>query len=465
MSKVKIAVMLIFFLWFFVFSLISPAAAEETSGNPGPSHQLILNPYENVDWEEYGQYRANLHTHTQESDGSLTVAEVIDQYHARGYHVLSITDHDHQGSREPTWPWQKYGRNPDELGMVAIQGNELSYHHHMGSYFTGYYGGRSGSEDESLERIGEKGGLAIFFHPGRYHGTEDWHWYLPYFRQYPHLVGLEVYNMGDRYPQDRELWDNILSALMPDRPVWGFSNDDMHRIIHVGRNWNTFLLPELSEEEVRAAMEKGRFYFSYHFGEDELTPPRINEIKVEQGRITITADNYYGILWISDGEVVATGNTLRYAETDGVTSYVRARLTGAGGYTYTNPFGFYITATGIKFDQVAMALPADGKGYLIKTTVLPRGAVSPVVAWSSLNEDVATVEDGIVIPHTPGVAELTVTTEDGFEASSYLVVIPHMEDGNWLGNTAFLLTIFTIGVAIFVSWYLILKSKNGGLLH
>lgn len=31
--------------------------------------------------------------------------------------------------------------------------------------------------------------------------------------------------------------------------------------------------------------------------------------------------------------------------------------------------------------------------------------------------------------------ELTVTTEDGFEASSYLVVIPHMEDGNWLGNT------------------------------
>ncbi len=75
------------------------------------------------------------------------------------------------------------------------------------------------------------------------------------------------------------------------------------------------------------------------------------------------------------------------------------------------------------------------------------------------------MEDGIVTPHTTGVTELTLTTEDGLQASSYLVVIPQVEDGGWLANTPVLLTVFTIGVAFFVNWYLILRSKNGGSLH
>ncbi len=50
---------------------------------------------------------------------------------------------------------------------------------------------------------------------------------------------------------------------------------------------------------------------------DIYRPPVIKSIKVEKGRIMINADNYYGNLWISDGEVVATGNTLPYTETDG----------------------------------------------------------------------------------------------------------------------------------------------------
>ena len=32
----------------------------------------IKNPYDNVDWENHLQYKANLHTHTTRSDGRLS---------------------------------------------------------------------------------------------------------------------------------------------------------------------------------------------------------------------------------------------------------------------------------------------------------------------------------------------------------------------------------------------------------
>ena len=93
-----------------------------------------VNPYAEVNWQSYGHYKAALHAHTTQSDGSQTPADVIDRYNALGYKVLALTDHDSYGpggdnknprKHETTWPWQKFGREPGELGMVAIQGNEV----------------------------------------------------------------------------------------------------------------------------------------------------------------------------------------------------------------------------------------------------------------------------------------------------------------------------------------------------
>ena len=36
-----------------------------------------------------GQYKANLHTHSTESDGQLSPEQVIDEYRARGYKALA----------------------------------------------------------------------------------------------------------------------------------------------------------------------------------------------------------------------------------------------------------------------------------------------------------------------------------------------------------------------------------------
>ncbi len=308
--------------------------------SPIPSQvELVLNPYEHVNWHETGHYKGNLHTHTTKSDGRMSAAQVIDSYKALGYTILSITDHDNMGSTPlPTWPWEAYGRNPEHLGMLAVQGNELSYHNHLGSYFSDTSGRPRGSVAENLEAIGAAGGLAIFFHPGRYHSPEAWTWYAPYYLQHPRLVGLEVYNQGDRYPRDRELWDYLLKALMPHRPVWGFSNDDMHLASQIGKNFNSFLLEDLSKEELKAAMIEGRFYFSHQPGSSPA--PVIRDIRADGEAITIRAEHHTEVYWISMGEEIHRGGTLFYQDTPGLGSYVRAVVVGEGGRTYINPFGF-----------------------------------------------------------------------------------------------------------------------------
>jgi len=180
---------------------------------------LVSNPYENIQWADFEQHRANLHTHSmpikrdpatgqtvfasgeirdasgrilQEgleyglrydrtphddyknspwpriggSDGRLTAPTVVDTYRDLGYTILAITDHD-----RVLYPWQNFGRNPAELGMVAVPGNELSRRiHHTLSLFCEYEPERNERNlYEALQGVGEAGGLSFLAHP-----TRDW---------------------------------------------------------------------------------------------------------------------------------------------------------------------------------------------------------------------------------------------------------------------------------------------------
>lgn len=332
----------------------------------GPNWE-ITNPYENVDWTSHNQYKANFHTHTTMSDGRMNPHTVVDEYHNLGYQILAITDHN-----EVTWPWTTFAemeasntsrnrmesapetmpgnfnfenRNPEELRMIDIQSNELSRHHHMGSFFNDHNG--TTTEVESLEATAAKDGISMFYHPGRYDNPVEW--YVDMYNRYDHLIGLEVYNQGDRYEGDRQMWDDILSVTMPERPVWGFSNDDMHSLPHVGRNWNVLILPELSHESVRTGMEQGLSYFVYApEGHDGPVPPSIESISVNSrlGTIDITASNYESIVWISGGRVVKEGSSVNLNELNNGNDneetfpYIRAMLYGASEtVTGTQPFG------------------------------------------------------------------------------------------------------------------------------
>lgn len=304
----------------------SPSSSFSASTPPGPLR--IDDPYRKVDWQSWGHHKASLHAHTTASDGSHPPAMVIDAYREGGYTVLALTDHN-----AVTWPWNLYNRDPEALGMVAVQGNEISNAHHLGSYFCDYNGG-SADVRVLLAGIGSRGGLAVLFHPGRYrYGVE---WYAELYREFRHLVGLEVINMGGRYPDDPSTWDLILTKLMPERPVWGFANDDLHALPNIALCWNVLLLPELSEAAVRESMEQGRFYFCR--GSD---PPSLHSITADPqaGTITVRGAGYSEVVWICAGKEVHRGQTLLLRHHPHLEGYVRAELRGPGGVTYTNPFG------------------------------------------------------------------------------------------------------------------------------
>lgn len=311
----------------------------------------IHNPYAAVDWERHQQYKANFHTHTTMSDGGGDPETVIDRYAELGYAVLALTDHDTiSPRREPddpdrhrtTWPWESFGRDPAALGMVAVEGNEISRLHHIGSYFNDYGDAGLPSEEAAFEEIGRRGGLAVLFHPGRYDKSVDW--YAGMYRSYPHLIGLEIYNQGDRYPDDRRTWDAILAEIVAERPVWGFSNDDMHSLSrHLGRNWNVLVLPELTEERVRRAMEEGVFFYVYApEGHEGPEPAAIRSVLVDErrGRIGIEAAGHDRIEWISGGATVHEGDSVDLSEVADIAGYVRAVIHAAEGEAVvgTQPF-------------------------------------------------------------------------------------------------------------------------------
>lgn len=321
----------------------------------------ISNPYETVDLANHGRYKANLHTHTTRSDGRLNPHTVVDIYHSLGYNILAITDHN-----EVTYPWTDFSsmnvsntsltrmandpesmpenfiyenRDPQELGMVAIQSNELSRHHHIGSFFNDHNG--TIEVQESLDALVEKNGISMMYHPGRYDFDLDW--YLGFYDKYDHLVGMEIYNQGDRYPNDRNLWDNVLSKTMPHRAVWGYSNDDMHSASHIGRNWNVFYLPELSTDWLRRGMTEGLFTWVYApNGHDGALPAEIHSVQVKpnKGTISISTSGYDSIHWISAGEIIHRGNTIKLNQLENDPIYVRAVLFGKDETVVgTQPFG------------------------------------------------------------------------------------------------------------------------------
>jgi len=305
-----------------------------------------LNPYAGVDWAASDQYKAQLHTHTNQPptdrhSGVDAPEQVIDDYHEAGYAVLALTDHEYTID-EPTWPWTDWDRDPAELGMVAVPGVELggseaAIDHDMVSLFCAVASTEGLSIDEALTEVASAGGLAFFPHPSRY--DERGEWYVDFFLNYPHLLGVEVVNAADRYPTDRDVWDDLQERLGNERAVWGFANDDYHgrgEPYSFDRSRNVLVLPELTTGAVRNALQEGRFFYQ-HVVDD--APPVVERIDHDADRTTLSveAEGYEEIQWAAEGSVVGHDPEFDYGEAD--VSYVRARLVSDGdSETGTQPF-------------------------------------------------------------------------------------------------------------------------------
>ena len=359
-------IMILFMFAFLAFSAV--ACTQTTEGT-----QLVFNPYENVNWGGFlrrsdAHVLAQLHTHTTHSDGRAMPHEVVDFYHQRGYQALAITDHD-----LVTYPWNFSDlnsnwedRDPEALGMLAISGNEFSYNHHMAGLFTSYVAAHNEPLETTLEAIdNEEGSLVYFAHPGRYWSVfaeyEDGElyspsWYLDFFERYDveTLPGIEIFSRNDRHEYDRQLWDILLTEMMPERPIFGLAVDDYHGddpnvFLHFSYTYH-LMADATSIDALRETLISGAFYASHTRQEDDQAP-RIDRIDVNERRqtITIKASDAIRIEWVSGVDefknsiVVHVGETFDYSNFEG--NYVRAVVIKSDSATrrsvsMTQPFGF-----------------------------------------------------------------------------------------------------------------------------
>ena len=171
--------------------------------------------------------RGNLHAHTTFSDGVRAPQALVEDYEARGYDFLAITDHDdHDNLVEPA-----YGRALDRLAtrLLLFRGRELSYPRFA------QHVGRVDGDGETLW---------ILNHPARYRLTVD-----------ETLDRIdEIRRAG--WPLDAiEISDTGKYRALSDTaeiPLVKVATDDAHYPIHFGRAWIEVAAPRSRDAIVRA---------------------------------------------------------------------------------------------------------------------------------------------------------------------------------------------------------------------
>jgi histidinol phosphatase-like PHP family hydrolase len=199
------------------------------------------------------------------------------------------------------------------------------------------------------------------------------------FEKHPSLLGIE-----QRTVYDCKLWDILLRHFAPmGRNVFAVATTDAHDVkaIEDGLGWVEAMMPENTVEALRECLEDGAFFAAsryasfistpeFHAAHPNLLPvlreeqntrainklsehyggfcgglrpisaprPMVTRITAEDGVISIEAQHCDTILWISDGKLIASGDTLMLADCEGLGAYVRAELWGPGGNLYAQPF-------------------------------------------------------------------------------------------------------------------------------
>jgi len=209
--------------------------------------------------------KGNTHTHTSESDGDSTPAEVVRWYREHGYDFLIITDHD------------KVTR-VDGGGMVLIPGEEVTdrlpkrplHVNALGVLFS-VKPQRGATPAEVLQRdvdaVWEAGGVAAINHP-----NFGWAFGVDELMKLERVSLLEIAS-GHPYvnmqgpPSVEEMWDQLLTA---GKRVYAIAVDDSHHLQHSldtdiappGKAWIVVRVNERTPDAILGAIELGDFYAS-----------------------------------------------------------------------------------------------------------------------------------------------------------------------------------------------------------
>ena len=286
----------------------------------------LVNPFE----VEGRWFKANLHTHSTESDGQATPAERVAQYGEQGYEVLALTDH---------WVSNDAAGMGDD-GVLVLRGIEmhpaggdgaLQYHLVGLNVPEGFKADEQSGANELIETVRQLGGEVVLAHP---------YWCghnINHCLAMKGYVAVEVYNatcgrIGKAYSS--VVWDDLLDA---GRVVPAVGVDDVHYAVDLFKGWTMIKAQELTVEAVMGALREGCFYAS--------CGPVIEDFRLVGDKVRVQCTPVREIHFMSQrasgGSVYAEdGETLTTAEGQLAVAlgYVRAEVVDElGRRAWTNP--------------------------------------------------------------------------------------------------------------------------------
>lgn len=312
-----------------IFSMTSIVYANDDI--KGQYDYTITSPYDTVDWDNWKQYKASLHSHTDASDADQSIADSVKKHYDLGYQILAISDHAVLGTRwdevpqtVPIYRFFKFSRTGmrdpvvltsqereaiisgtyesserdalseqlgyDLGGMLEITGScEANGATPINDCHINTFGctsvrakmGVYGDFESVVRDCDKEGGFSFLDHTGEYVGRNDedeWRAYEPYyankfaniFLDYDSCVAFDI----NSTKFDSVIWDQILQLTVPQgRNVPGIAFSDSHDIEDNDWAFTMMLMPELTQEAFEVCMRSGAWFSvgrvdTYYLGDD-----------------------------------------------------------------------------------------------------------------------------------------------------------------------------------------------------
>ena len=276
--------------------------------------------------------KANLHSHTTESDGRLSPRDLVAFYRDAGYGLVAITDHGRFTDAR--------SESDDRICVLPGQEchpgkNRLGHAHHVLALGVGRWIESTSADrpEETLAEIADGAALAFMAHP-YWHGCES-----EELLDLDGWLGIEVFNttcaVGICKGDSSVHWDEILAS---GRRATALAVDDCHRPpLDALQGWVQVKVAEPGPGAALAALAAGAFYAS--------TGPEIRGIEADGQRLIVRCSPARQVSLVScgpSGHVVVPnpGGCLEEAVLDlgAAAAYWRVVVTDhEGRLAWTNP--------------------------------------------------------------------------------------------------------------------------------
>jgi predicted metal-dependent phosphoesterase TrpH len=291
--------------------------------------QCFANDLVNPFTIEGNWYKANLHTHTNLSDGDVNLAVRVKEYRNAGYQVLAVTDH------EKTNHIDGYS----DANFLLLNGmethpaskSEVPYHFVCVNVPEGLSFADDVNANERIKKIKACGGEFFFAHPyWSGHNVND-------MLAVDGYIGLEVYNSEFYYTgkgYSSVQWDELMNA---GRILPAIATDDVHNTESVGQSWIMIKAKELTTKAVMDALRNGSYYSS--------NGPKFEDYRVDGNSVVVKCSPVVEICFMGKNthsyNITAGKNKLittgTYKLPEGI-QWVRAEIVDANGrHAWTNP--------------------------------------------------------------------------------------------------------------------------------